>query len=327
MVTAGSLHFLASAANRLLIDLLPGSVWTAKALDSGIIQAFFKGHPSLFQRDHIPTVKDDQKLSFAGTTVMDHVSRFLLHSPVLHAFLRVVHRIEASETLEKEMKGKSNLIWKSWERCKKKAIVIQDFRRELKAKPFIFCTYQQCPLREVPPTTSLEWRDNHREFCRMKDIVSMKITDYDLKFFTEWIFGFLSTHSGTVKEMVNNAILNMFNRPDNELSTNERLMKTGSRNPIFYLNFDTPSPLMPENCFQVIIDMNAWLKRVPFLLKPSATTVVIEWQALPAHGLATVFAIFPGQDRIPYFVKETVELVRKHVPVSGAGTAERCIAM
>ncbi|KAF9257029.1 hypothetical protein L218DRAFT_949514 [Marasmius fiardii PR-910] len=344
---AGNFHRLAVVLLSYVMDIISGSAWMAKALDSGIIHALFKTYPFLLQHDNNST-ELETKLSVAGTTLMDHISKYLLHSSVLHAFLRVMRRIERSKTLEKEMRGKSKSLWSAWERCKGKASVIREFRKGLRAKGFIFCTYEQCPLRQSSSNTRVgyficmgcgiavycsrscqkfDWKSDHRKLCREKKAGSGQINNYDYMFFQQWIYAFIYANPDAIRELSNRHLAILATRPDLQLSDDEKAIKNGRRSPIFYLNFNTSAFLTPENCFIVVINTGEWIKRVNPVVRSAAIGVVEKWKGRGEQGLATVLAVFAGENDNPYPVEETVQLLRKAAHMGGPLPDRQCITM
>ncbi|KAL0571031.1 hypothetical protein V5O48_010928 [Marasmius crinis-equi] len=190
--------------------------------------------------------------------ILDFISRLMIYQPIFHAFLLSIRRVPDLESAENEIKEHATTLWRSWERTRDKALILRELRRDLKKGLSFQCSNRKCPLlmpSDEENCGNLKTLTNLRDmpiiYEHMSD--SIPISDYDIQCIYSWVALYFDPSIPEITNQILTHCSELSQRADCDLLGEERLIKSGFKNPIMIADSTGPGLGKPEEiiCFTV----------------------------------------------------------------------------
>ncbi|KAK1229572.1 hypothetical protein PQX77_007362 [Marasmius sp. AFHP31] len=346
------LHFLLVTTLQCLCTLIRDSGSAEIALNSGVLKVLLRPLPYLFQFDDTEHCSlQEWKLAHWTSSTLQLISRFIVYPNALHAFLVAIRRMDV-DGLDDELCGKSRLTWECWRELKDKALLLREIRQAIRETGSISCAnVNGCPLfgqsREMAPHQRVQKRrfqcsgcsweiycsiecqrvswSEHRPMCRAisqsrNQIVPRLTSHSDATFFDMLAHFFVMHHSATVLDRVDRHV--GWLSDVETLTQDQQLIKDRVKNPIIFLNFDTPATPTPDNCLQ-ILDPTTLSRKPEISLQPLWLKTCIDMWDHPAldRDMTMVVATFPMHNKEIGVVRSLLRRKDHGQEYAGVGSA------
>ncbi|KAL0058547.1 hypothetical protein AAF712_014770 [Marasmius tenuissimus] len=283
-----NVHPMVVLALRLLNSALQDPASVILALNSGVLKVLLKAYPCFFSFDDSPT-RQPPEMRFSDWTlsVLKRISRLMVHPEPLRAFLSVSRKIGVDDP-KGDLRVKSPALWNLWKSMKGKATLLRDIRRTIRETgmvvcgneercPLIFALYPQVQAMGMNPHERLQKRrllcsrckwvtycshscqkaawKQHRKVCgdmagNRRAGMSVVPSHSDTIFFEALLVYFVGQHSNYIRGEVERYMSKL---STSKLSRDQQLIREGKKNPIIYVDFDTPSIPTPENVAEGVL--------------------------------------------------------------------------
>ncbi|KAK1229493.1 hypothetical protein PQX77_007443 [Marasmius sp. AFHP31] len=255
-----NVHPMVVLALRLLNAALRDPASVILALSAGVVKVLLNAHPCFFSFDDSPA-RQPPEMRFGDWTVtfLKRISRLMVHPEPLRAFLSASRRIGVDGP-KGDLRVKSPALWNLWKSMKGKATLLRDIRRTIRENGMVVCGNEE---------RKAAWKQ-HRKLCgdmagNRRAGMSVVPSHSDTIFFEALLVYFVGQHSNYIRGELERYMSRL---STSKLSQDRQLIQEGKKNPIIYVDFDTPAIPTPEKCVQ-ILDVTTLSTRT----KPTITPV------------------------------------------------------
>ncbi|KAL0069932.1 hypothetical protein AAF712_002827 [Marasmius tenuissimus] len=259
-------HDIATLLAGYLEPFIDEPVWVVEVMNAGFIKAIFKAYPCLFEAGRQRPVYLDQSLTYWLCKILDHISKFLIYSSVIHKFSRAERKITANEGAVRGLELKSEALMQRWGVASEKAMVFRTFRQSLKDDLGLLC-----------------------------DGVSV-FSDYEFRMLREFVDAYYIQHGAEIISLFRTYITSLKSAGGKDEILDQR------KTPFLYIDFNSPSIPNPKDCVR-FLDTKTVLEILPIASPEWFSGIIRKWWAEVTEGNVLMIGCFPRTGNIPLLVE------------------------